>query len=110
MERQLKWKKIGGGTFRLARGKIIKPNQIFSASKDEIPNAFKDSVILLDKNIQIDDAKIIKEESNDVEKYKLHSKGGGWYDILNATGKVINEKNLRKDDAEALLKNLEEVD
>jgi len=28
---EILWKKIGGGTFRMASGRIIKPNQTFRA-------------------------------------------------------------------------------
>ena len=41
----ISWKKLGGGSFRLATGRIIKPNQIFDATEAEIPKAFRDVVV-----------------------------------------------------------------
>lgn len=34
---------------------------------------------------------------------KIVSKPGGWYDVVDAEGKVLNEKSLRQPDAEELL-------
>jgi len=36
---KVKWRKIGGGILRLGN-RVIKPNQVFSASPDEIPESF----------------------------------------------------------------------
>ena len=100
---QLKWKKTGGGSFRLASGKIIKPNQIFEATIEEIPKSFRDVVICLDE--------IAKKEikKNDVlpqsVQYEVRprSSQGTWFDLINmTTGKPINENALRKADAEKM--------
>ena len=35
--KEIKWKKIGGGSLRYIRGRIIKPNEVFLARLEEIP-------------------------------------------------------------------------
>jgi len=42
---KLKWRKIGHGSFKLARGKIVKPNEVFTAREDEIPLSFRDLIV-----------------------------------------------------------------
>lgn len=36
-KQEFKWRKVGGGTLRYIRGKVIKSNEIFVAREDEIP-------------------------------------------------------------------------
>jgi len=45
----LRWRKTGGGTFRMGNGKIIKPNQVFRAAVEDIPKAFQHMIIPLDQ-------------------------------------------------------------
>ena len=47
-----KWKKTGRGSFRMANGKIIKPNQVFSAKESEIPAGFRNLVIRMDAGVE----------------------------------------------------------
>ena len=157
-----KWRKDGRGSFRMASGKIIKPNQIFSAKESEIPEGFRNLVIQIepgteeesvqsfpqkpafeiqpitpavqklldDFNIETDaelnkqevapievaepgEAQIISPDPIPSEKVLIHGTpelqhiGAGWYNIVNAaTGKILNEKHLRKADAEKMLMNL----
>lgn len=101
-ETKQRFRKIGGGSFRLARGKIIKPNEVFSAYPSEIPEAFRDVIVPVDGEIR---------ESTPVEdvgeKYHLVHKGRGWYDIVNtASGKAINDHGLREAEAKEKLESL----
>jgi SAM-dependent methyltransferase len=43
----LRWRKVGGGSIRLRNGTLAKPNQIFVARQEEIPEGFRDAVKLL---------------------------------------------------------------
>lgn len=94
-----------GGSFRLPN-RIIKPKQKFYAFKEEIPTAFKDSIIVLDST------NVVKEKEKDEKvisakmKYTKKHRGGGWYDIFDENGKQINEKALKKENAEEMLKEL----
>lgn len=99
---KIRWRKTGGGTFRMANGKIIKPNQVFEATVGEIPQAFRDVIIPLGDLPQDDSPPLAS-----VTTYKVEVKTGGWFNVINAeTGKPMNEKGLRKEEAEKLLAEL----
>ena len=110
------WKKIGGGSLRF-KGKIIKPNQTFQATKEEIPKGFLDLVVPTDfvkgdptsprrkpaQGTSID-PKIKAVEV--VYTVQARETGGGWYDVVDSNGKALNEKALKKDIAEKLVHDL----
>lgn len=117
------FKKIGGGSLRL-NGRIIKPNEIFTAKKEEIPASLRNVIIPLGttwSNLDGDGfqgvnevKKLPEEEKKEIEqavpKYLVVPRGNSnsWFDVVNAqTGKPINEKALRKDVAEQLKHDLE---
>ena len=99
-EERVKWKKVGGGTFRMASGKIIKQNQTFWARIDDVPIGFRDTIVPL--------TELPEEKPLDVvnSEYRIESRGVGWYNILDGQGKVINENALREDKAKELLASL----
>lgn len=104
---KVRFHKYGGGSFRLADGKIIKPGQTFSAYPSEIPEAFRDQIRPVDK----EKAEVFKDAGvAEVfePKFEKKSKGGGWYDVVNTeTGKVMNEASIREEQADELIKALE---
>jgi hypothetical protein len=108
-ENMIKWKKTGGGTFRLYNGKIVKKNEVFFAPIHLIPKAFRDTVKPVDKE-GID---IINQEKKEVplegksHVYSLQSPAKGWWNIVDGNGKVLNEKSLREAVAKEMLKTLE---
>jgi len=99
------WKKVGGGSFRF-KGRIIKPGQKFKATAEEIPKAFRDVVIALEDIPGT--MKVPPPPENVVEPvFTIRSRGsGGWYDVTDANGKALNEKALKKEIAEKLVKDL----
>jgi len=97
----IRWKKLGGGSLRLGNH-IIKPGQIFTARKDTIPEKFLNSLQALDP---IPESEMDKNEPVS-SNYTLKERGNNWYDVVNADGKPLNEKALRKDQADELLKSL----
>jgi hypothetical protein len=104
-EPRIRWRKIGGGSFRMASGRIIKPNEVFLAFEREIPEAFRDVVIPEEPLPDAAERVIPAEEAT--PKYELRSKGPGWYDVVNvATGEPINERSLRRDEAEKMVESL----
>jgi hypothetical protein len=110
----VRYKKIGGGSFYATLNgerRIIKPGQVFDARPEEIPEGFQDMVMILDEKVAAAEAK--KEKGNKAAppsklKYfvKKREKGVGYYDVVDGTGKIQNEKALRKDKAEELLDKL----
>ncbi len=98
---QIRWIKTGGGSFRMANGRIIKPNQTFYAKPEDIPKGFRDLVKPLD---DLPEEAPIK--SITVFEMREHS-DGGFFDVVNAkTGKKMNENPLDKETAEIMLRGL----
>ncbi|MFW5879877.1 MAG: hypothetical protein ACOCUV_03545, partial [bacterium] len=75
----------------------------FDAYPEEIPKAFNDVIKLIKDN----ESKQVKKESEQAAKFTIQSRGQGWYDVVNAAGKVQNENALREDEAVELKKALE---
>lgn len=104
---KIRWQKIGGGSLRLTidgKKHIIKPNEKFKAGLNEVPQAFRDRIIPLDDLPGKAPAPVI----TGVETvYVLKQRGkGGWYDVVDLNGKVLNEKALKKEVAEKLVQDL----
>jgi len=105
------WRKIGGGSLHIridGKMKIIKENQKFPARAEEIPQVFRDVIKPLN-HVELENVEK-KQQSIDVKKlkYTVKSKGGGWFDVVDASGKVVNEKALRQEAADKLVKDLTE--
>jgi hypothetical protein len=99
----LHWQKVGGGSLRM-QGRIIKPLETFWAAKEDIPQAFIKSLILMEDSPK--PPTVRRRRLKEEPVYKLEEKGNGWYNIVDNTGKVVNEKSLRIDDAKQLLESL----
>ena len=97
--------KLGGGILRLANGRIIKPNQRFQIDPREIPAAFMDTLKAEDP----EKAEEVLSNKVDVVPtvYEIKEDTPGWYDVVDANGKAINEKKLRQGQAESLKQALE---
>jgi hypothetical protein len=102
---KLRWQKVGGGSLRW-RNQIIKPGQVFEASLDELPKAFMDILVCLDKDGLQKVKEGVKKETQAPEflyhlekdkTSKIH------WNVVNEEGKAINEKPLEKALAEELL-------
>ncbi len=110
-EKKIKWRKNGGGTFRLkpqvgspkSRGRKIKAYETFDAYPSEIPKAFRDNIVPLET---LPDAP--EEAPVDVAEpdYKLKRRSGGFYHVLDSNDKVLTEDALRKDEALAFIERL----
>jgi len=94
------WRKVGGGSLYLDNH-ILKPNEKFWAARESLPEGFLDSIIPID-NISEKDIKI---EKNDLG-YKLRSRGGGWFDIVDKEGKKFSQRAMRIDEANKMLADL----
>lgn len=111
-EKTIKWRKTGGGSLRFpvrgadgkAKQKIIKPNEVFSAKQSEIPESFRDIVVPVDTTqVGVGGEPPIEPEAG---VFELKERGDGWYDVVNSVGKVLNEKALKKEEAERVVKSL----
>jgi hypothetical protein len=96
----------GGGTGRRRKKglRIIKPNEVFKARPDEVPMAFRDTIIALDTLPAEPPAPPPPEV-----KFGLVEREGtkGWFDVINTvSGKAINDKALREPDALKLLESM----
>jgi hypothetical protein len=105
------WKKEGGGSLRLriaGRLTMIKPNQQFYAREEEVPDAFKDVVVVVDPEQAAKVKKVTekKVEEASAPNYALQHRNGKWWDVVSESGKVQNEKALTKEAAEELLNTL----
>ena len=101
-EGKIRWRKEGGGSFRMANNKIIKPGQVFEAFESEIPEAFRDNIIPL--------TPVPAKEEVPVKpvppEYTLKHRSGGFYWIVDSNGKVMNDEAYKKDEAEQFIKDL----
>lgn len=104
-EKEIRWRKTGGGSFRLGperNHKIIKQNQVFSAKPSEIPVGFRDTIKPVDK--------LLEEEGTPVKSathYKIKKVEDNLYDVVNAaSGKPMNQKPFDLEKANSLLEAL----
>ena len=104
------WKKIGGGSLRIGN-RIIKPNQTFDAYPEEISPGFRNLVIPVsaDASFAKEAPREPKPEEVVKEKYAVQPRGESklWFDVVDGSGKVLNEKALKKDMADQLKADLE---
>ena len=116
MAQEKKYRKLGGGSLRLNIGgkhRIIKPNEVFTAYPEEIPDAFLKSLQEV-SGVQRTTKKIIKEEVPNVKeeetskesKYTAVYLQTGWWNVVDSEGKIVNESKLRKAKAEELIQQL----
>jgi hypothetical protein len=130
MERtKVKWRKIGGGNFRLGN-RIIKPNEVFTASPDEIPQLFRKFFVQMEQvpdepeivrsrkkfevkpveeDVVFEAAKTLQDKvlPESPMEYQVEEAAPGWFNVVNTvTGKQLNEKKLRKADAEKVMMEL----
>lgn len=119
--KKLRYQKIGGGSARLkldGRKQIIKPNQKFEAYPEEIPEAFKDTLILLEGQIVVKQkespkVKIFgvkkrpKTEGDEDPGKNKNGKEKSWYNVVNKdTKEAMNPQPLTQGAAKKLAESL----
>jgi hypothetical protein len=106
VKKAIQWRKVGLGTFTFKNRKI-KPNQVFTATEDEIPKGFRDVIIPLEE-IPSNELITTKKDSNYTLKVRLDAEGKetAFWDVISKQGKKINEIALSYNDAITLLKAL----
>lgn len=93
----IRWKKIGSGGF-LFNNRYIKPGQTFTATVEEIPLAFRDVIVPVDK-LPEDPFTKLKKVSN----YTLMQTEEGLWNIVDKQGKIFNDAPMEKNEAEKVL-------
>lgn len=100
---RIRWKKVGGGSFRWNR-RIIKSGEVFLANVEDIPKGFRDQIIPLDSIKEKVATPIVAVKS--VYEIKSRGKSKSLFDVVDGNGKVLNEKALSKEVADKLVKDL----
>ena len=101
---KLRWKKTGGGSFRMGGNRIIKPGEVFSAYPEEIPEGFRDTVIL-QPGQKLPEEVMVEATKSEYECKKRET--GNWYDVFDANGKQVNTKAMTRVKALELIAGLE---
>jgi len=105
-EKKVEFRKIGGGSFRMANGKIIKPGQVFKAYPSQIPEGFRDSLIPLE---DLPPSPAEKKLDLPPSEYRMVKReGSNWWDVFGPGDKKMNEKALTQAKALEHIKGLEE--
>lgn len=101
---EIEWRKIDGGSLRLRNGKIVKPNEVFKAFESDISPAFRSSVVPTDPKSYIAE----QDKPIDLTKavYTIEAAdddNNTHFNVVNAAGKILNEKLLTIEEAEDLV-------
>ena len=108
-EGKIQFQKLGGGSWRLGK-RIIKPGEKFFAFPNEIPNSMKDIIVpttgAIDwgtKKEEVQPVYPITKVTYTVEpsvEVVQRGKSNLWWNVVDKEGNVLNEKALKKEDAE----------
>jgi hypothetical protein len=100
----LKWVNNGGPFYR-KNGTKVPRGGTFEAAVDEVPVAFRDNIKPIDPAAA---AAILSKPLNVVKpSFRLKRRGDTFfYDVLDGSGKRINEKDLTEAEAKAVLDKL----
>ena len=112
-----KWIKTSPGTlypFSNQRGRRVKHREEIRATTKELAHVIDQFELVENiegKNkVNLEDLKPKEEviESPEKDEYSVESAGSGWYNVVSSTGKIMNEKKLRAEEAKELRIALEE--
>jgi len=114
---EITWKKIGRGSLRF-KGRIIKPGEVFKARPSELSISLRRFLMPLGEVVEAVKGKediqptveVISTDYTKVPRGKSHV----WFDVVNPKvitaefpeGKVMNEKALTKEKANAFITSL----
>lgn len=97
---QVKWVN-NGGPFYMKDGVRIPNGEIFFAHPNDVPKAFRDTIVPVDPNA-LSNASPIEDAVNPT--YSIKQRGASSnYDIFDGQGKRLNDKNLTQEEAQELL-------
>ena len=96
---QLRWRKIGGGSLRYINGKIIKPNETFTAELKDIPPMFLKSLICLDVEAMNQQLKVEEEvKPKPLIWTAIKSEDDKW-NVIGSNDRIINENPMTEEEA-----------
>jgi len=102
----LKWRNISANSPSLLIGgkrRIIKPKETFEAKESEVPVAFRDVIVCLNKEvIQMEVASIDGVDQKPYQKVEIED----GFNIVDAEGTIMNEIPLSEEEADAELQEL----
>jgi len=98
---QVKWVNHGG-PFYHKDGRVIKRNETFLSTVEDIPVAFRDTIKPMDS---IAAATVVIEHAPLMMQLKQREEDSDFYDIVDGAGKRLNEKDLTQEEAQDLLDN-----
>lgn len=110
--------KNGKGMLRLKDGQVIKGGEEFIANPDDIPEAFRDTITLLNQPKQtkktFKETGVVEDKKPVYKKVQVRpevgdEKGLPLFNIVDKQGKVVNEEPVSEEDADQLLKELNPV-
>jgi hypothetical protein len=119
------WRKVSSGTLIIhldgqeAKRTRVKPRQEIHAEKEELGKWAEEFELLTPELLDSDDEDVDDEdvddedvddedENTDENEFQLEHLGGGWYNVVSSEEAVMNNSKLRKEDAEALIVQLNE--
>lgn len=85
------WRKVGGGAFIMGN-RMIKPNQLFTATEAEIPRAFRNTVV--EVSTPYIDPGVASNGKSSAFTLKENALNKDLFDIYDVNGKRINEVSL----------------
>ena len=100
----LKWQKVSGGPFYAIideQSVLLKKGQKFEATEEEVPKAFRDTIICLSKVVEAPES----QSAHDDAPYTVVETEGGW-NVVDEENELLNEQPLTKQEAEALAEEL----
>jgi len=112
----MKYRKIGGGILKLKDGRTIQPGEVFTADEQDLPGGVGRRLIKevprrgapgpAPETVELDEEVEIQEKNVSEIEHVLKRRGKSpWWDVVNkVSGKSLNKKALRKEQAESLLK------
>lgn len=104
-EKKILWVKTGGGSHRLADGRVIKNGQRFEATEKEISLSFRDIIKPLEP-LSNKDEKFETATRFEIKPATIDGRGG-WFNVVNkASGKPITNKAMKQEDALKLLQEI----
>ena len=99
------YQKVGGGSLRIGN-KIIKPGEKVQLDPTVIKPAWKDLLKPLQDVPVKKETPIVVDITKSVYSLKQRDVAGLWWDVVDAQGKVVNDKALRKEKAEEYIKDM----
>lgn len=102
---EIQWRKTRG-TLTLRGGKVISPGETFIARSEDIPTAFRDTVVPVNPECLLEPGTPMLSVEPEPPSYTIKSCTPGRYNVLDGQGKAVNEKPMSLDDAKQLVENL----